>query len=270
MSAQKLGFVGGGQMASALAGAFVESGRCRGDQVHVFDPAEESRTRFLEKVPGAKPSDSNHSLCEAADLLFLAVKPQVMPAVLAELDGQVMADQLVISIAAGITLRQLTSALKTERVVRVMPNTPCLVGRGACGFSLGNGTTAEDAETVETLLTSVGVAFAVTESQLDAVTGLSGSGPAYIYTLIEALSDGGVRMGLPRQIATQLATQTVRGAAEMVSESDLHPAVLREQVTSPGGTTIAGLQALEEGGFRAALMAAVEAATHRSQELANS
>ena len=153
------------------------------------------------------------------------------------------------------------------RLVRVMPNTPCLVGQGACGFCLGEKATDDDGRLVEQLLQSVGLAYQVEEKLLDAVTGLSGSGPAFVYTIIEALSDGGVRMGLPRQVATALAAQTVRGAAEMVLATGEHTGALKDRVTSPGGTTIAGIQALESGGLRAALMAAVEAATRRSTEL---
>ena len=151
-----------------------------------------------------------------------------------------------------------------------MPNTPCLVGMSASAYSLGAGATAADGQLVATLLGAVGKAFAVDEKLLDAVTGLSGSGPAFVYVMIEALSDGGVRMGLPRDVATQLAAQTLKGAAEMVLTSGEHPAALKDRVTSPGGTTIAGLQALEFGGLRAALMSAVEAATRRATELGGS
>jgi len=152
-------------------------------------------------------------------------------------------------------------------MIRVMPNTPCLVKQGASAFARGGQASTEDAQLVETLLSTVGIAFEVPESQLDAVTGLSGSGPAYIYQVIEALSDGGVRVGLPRHIATQLAAQTVKGAAEMVLQTGEHPGTLKDAVTSPGGTTIAGIHALEAGGLRNSLMNAVSAATNRSIEL---
>jgi pyrroline-5-carboxylate reductase len=187
---------------------------------------------------------------------------------MAELEGKIAAGQLVVSIVAGLRLADLARGLGPEiRLVRVMPNTPCLVGRGASGYCLGERATAEDGRLVRQLFESVGIAVEVEEKLLDAVTGLSGSGPAFVYVMIEALSDGGVRMGLPRQVATALAAQTVLGAAAMVIATGEHPGVLKDRVASPGGTTIAGLQALEAGGLRAALMAAVEAAARRSSEL---
>jgi len=202
-----------------------------------------------------------------AEVLFLATKPQQIRAALAELRGA--ADgKLVISIAAGIKLATLAAALDKARLVRVMPNTPCLVGQSASAYALGPRATPADGQLVAELLGAVGIAFAVEEKLLDAVTGLSGSGPAFVYVMIEALSDGGVRMGLPRDVATALAAQTLRGAAQMVLETGEHPSVLKDRVASPGGTTIAGLQALESGGLRGTLMAAVEAATRRSIELA--
>jgi pyrroline-5-carboxylate reductase len=190
--------------------------------------------------------------------------------VLGELRGRVTTRHLVVSVAAGIPLAAIASGLGPgPRLVRVMPNTPCLIGQGASAYCLGPGATAADGELVGRLLSAVGRAYVVPEKLLDAVTGLSGSGPAFVYVMIEALSDGGVRMGLPRDVATTLAAQTVRGAAEMVLASGEHPAVLKDRVASPGGTTIAGLQALESGAVRAALIAAVEAATRRSVELGN-
>jgi pyrroline-5-carboxylate reductase len=191
-----------------------------------------------------------------------------MTEVLADVAPAVGPRHLVVSIAAGVTLEQLAAALgQSRRLVRVMPNTPCLVGASASGYAPGEAATPDDVALIDRLLNVVGIAFRLPEHLLDAVTGLSGSGPAFVYAIIEALSDGGVRVGLPRDVATALAAQTVLGSARMVLETKLHPAVLKDQVASPGGTTIAGLHALERGGLRAALMDAVTSATQRSQEL---
>jgi pyrroline-5-carboxylate reductase len=264
---QTIGFVGAGQMARALAGGFVAAELVRAEQIVAFDPSEPAADQFASQVGGARLMVSNVEVIGAADIVVLAVKPQNVDAVAGEVSGLLGSERLLVSIAAGITIQRLTSGFGSDRVIRVMPNTPCLVGRGAAGYALGPGATVEDGEIVWRLLGAVGVAFQVDERMMDVVTGLSGSGPAFVYTVIEALSDGGVRMGLPRQTATSLAAQTVLGAAEMVLSSGEHPAVLRERVTSPGGTTIAGMQALENRGLRAALIGAVEAATERSVEL---
>ena len=257
-------------MATALGQGFVKAGLVPAENLLAGDPAGEARERFA-RATGGKTVQDNAEVVANSEVVFLAVKPQQMAAVTAELQGKIAADRLVVSIAAGIRLAVLGEGLGAGlRLVRVMPNTPCLVGQGACGFCLGGKATAEDGRLVEQLLRAVGVAFQVDEKLLDAVTGLSGSGPAFVYTIIEALSDGGVRMGLPRSVATALAAQTVRGAAEMVLATGEHTGVLKDRVCSPGGTTIAGIQALESQGLRAALMAAVEAATRRSIELGTS
>jgi len=198
----------------------------------------------------------------------LAVKPQHMPAVLKEIAKGVEGRHLFVSVAAGVPLSAMASALgQNTRIIRVMPNTPCLVGAGATAFARGAKATEEDAALVERLFSTIGIAMEVTEPLLDAVTGLSGSGPAYVFQVIEAMSDGGVRSGLPRNVATRLAAQTVLGAAKMVLDTGEHPAALKDGVASPGGTTIAGLHELERGALRGALINAVEAATKRSQEL---
>ena len=265
MLKQTVGFIGAGQMARALGKGFVQAGLLAPQQIAAFDPVAEAIAQFTSDCRGATSAASNAAVAEQSDVLILAVKPQSMKGVIDELAGRV-AGKLVVSIAAGIPIARLAD-LNTNRIIRVMPNTPCLVGQGASAYCLASGATAADGELVGKLLSAVGIAFQVEEKHLDAVTGLSGSGPAFVYLVIEALSDGGVRMGLSRDVAMALAAQTVRGAAEMVLTQHEHPAVLKDRVASPGGTTIAGLAALEERGLRGGLIAAVEAATRRSAEL---
>jgi pyrroline-5-carboxylate reductase len=263
----RVGFLGAGKMATALARGWIAAGLLAPAKCRASDPVPAAREIFATQTGGSTGS-SNRDVVEASDLLLLAIKPQNMKEVLADVASAVGPRHLVVSIAAGVTIGQLAGALgKDRRIVRVMPNTPCLVGASASGYALGDAVTLDDVALVDRLLNVVGIAFRLPEHLLDAVTGLSGSGPAFIYAAIEALSDGGVRMGLPREVATALAAQTCLGAARMLLETGLHPGVLKDQVASPGGTTIAGLHALERGGLRAALMDAVEAATKRSQEL---
>ncbi len=263
----RIGFLGAGQMATALAKGWATAGLLDLTHSLASDPYQAAREKF-QATTGIRATNSNAEVIAAADVLVLAVKPQMMNAVLPEAAATISAKHLVVSIAAGITLKQLTELLGDDtRLVRVMPNTPCLVGASATGYSVGPKATAADGELVGKLFRSVGNAFAVPENLLDAVTGLSGSGPAYVYVMIEALADGGVRVGLPRDIALSLAAQTVFGAAKMVLETGSHPAALKDAVASPGGTTIAGLHALERAGFRAGLMDAVEAAAKRATEL---
>ena len=266
MLRQTVGFIGAGRMARALAGGLVSAGLVKPEQVVAADPVASAREQFLSETPGAKGAASNRALVEQSDVVVLAVKPQQLAAATSDL-AAVAGGKLVISILAGVRLAKLAAAFPNARLVRVMPNTPALVGEGASAYALGPNATAADGELVATLLAAIGRAHPVDENLLDAVTGLSGSGPAFVYVTIEALADGGVRMGLPRDIALALAAQTVKGAAEMVLATGDHPAVLKDRVASPGGTTIAGLQEIENGGLRAALIAAVEAATHRSMEL---
>jgi len=267
---QNIGFIGAGRMATALAQGLVKADLATPASLMASDPSDVARERFAATT-GGETTTNNPQVADASQILLLAVKPQHMPAVLAELKGHVGKQHLIVSIAAGVTLSSLETGLGDgPRLVRVMPNAPALVGEGAAGYCLGPGATYDDGQLVQRMLASVGVAYEVEERLLDAVTGLSGSGPAFVYVVIEALSDAGVRMGLPRDVATALATQTVRGAAAAVESTGEHPAVLKEQVTSPGGTTIAGLEALEAGGLRAALIAAVAAATRRSAELGRS
>lgn len=264
---RRWGFIGSGKMATALVHGLLRAGVVGPDQLLASDPSELARDELARAV-GIRVGTSNVDVARQSDILVLAVKPQSMAAVLAELRTVVTPGHLVISIAAGIPVPVLAAGLEPGvRLVRVMPNTPALVGEGASGYCLGPGATEDDEAVVRACLDAVGTSCRVPEPLLDAVTGLSGSGPAFVYQVIEALSDGGVRVGLPRDVATTLAAQTVLGAARMVLETGLHPGVLKDQVTSPGGTTIAGIHALERGGLRAALMDAVEAATRRSAEL---
>jgi pyrroline-5-carboxylate reductase len=254
-------------MATALARGWIRAELTHADRMMASDPVLDARQAFATAC-GVRASSDNKEVVAGSELLILAVKPQAMTALLAEIRPTITAGHLIVSIAAGISLQQLATGLGSERrLIRVMPNTPCLVGASASAYSPGTNATADDIALVDRLLKAVGLAIRLPESLLDAVTGLSGSGPAFVYVMIEALSDGGVRMGLPREVATALAAQTVLGSAKMVLETGSHPSVLKDMVTSPGGTTIAGLHALERGGLRAALIDAVEAATKRSAEL---
>lgn len=262
----RVGFLGAGQMALAMAHGFVARGGIPGANILAADPFEQARNRFEKEISGAKTTDNNQEVIDQSDVVILAVKPQMMADAAKSL-SKVPSKCLLISIAAGVTLNRLISLFSTERVIRVMPNTPCLVGLSACAFSANKGFAPEDFELTQTLLESTGIAFQVPEKQLDAVTGLSGSGPAFVYMMIEAMSDAGVRQGLPRAIALQLAAQTVKGAAEMVLATGQHPAALKDNVTSPGGTTIAGVHELDKKGFRGAIIDAISAAAERSREL---
>lgn len=260
------GFLGAGKMASALIRGMIRAGVVAPSAIVISDPMPEAREAMAAE--GVVACGSNAEVADRSDVLVLAVKPQAMTAALDELAGGGQG-KLVISVAAGISVANLSAGLGPEaRVVRVMPNTPALVGEGAAAYCLGPGVLPEDEALVLRLLESVGMARRVPEGLMDAATGLCGSGPAFVYAMIEALSDGGVRVGLPRDIATAMAAQTVLGAARMVLETGQHPGVLKDQVTSPGGTTIAGIHALERGGLRATLMDAVQAAALRSAELA--
>jgi pyrroline-5-carboxylate reductase len=270
----RIGFLGAGKMATALGKGFVNAGLARAEHLLASDPVEGARQSFAKEV-GAKATASNAEVLQFARVLVLAVKPDQVKDVLGGIQKQFTEEHLLISIAAGVPIARLeerlgaggTAPSRAARVIRVMPNTPALVGASASAYALGAGARREDGELAKWLLSAVGVAFEVKESLLDAVTGLSGSGPAYVYMVIEALSDGGVAAGLPRDVATQLAAQTVFGSAKMVLETGLHPGVLKDMVTSPGGTTIEGLHELEKGGLRAALISAVRAATEKSRKL---
>jgi pyrroline-5-carboxylate reductase len=271
MLAIRIGFVGAGRMATALARGFVNANIVAPEAIIAADPIEAARDAFRREVRQATIGSDSAQVAGSADVVWLAVKPQQMTAALTEIRQALKPDSLVVSIAAGVTLQRLAAGLpNAQRIIRVMPNTPCLIGRGASAYSLGSHATPDDGRLVANLLSSVGAALEVPESLLDAVTGLSGSGPAFVYSMIEALTDGGAAAGLPLELAAELATRTVAGAAEMVLQTGESPAVLRDRVTSPGGTTQAGLGVLTERGFAEAVVDAVAAATRRSAELGRS
>ena len=277
----KLGFIGGGKMAAALIKGVLKSGTCTPADITVSDVHAPTLEK-LRAETGVTAVASNAEVVGASEVIVLAVKPGDALAAIQGVTSQQMessmrwawqggggkTSKLLISIVAGLSLASLEKAAGEKlRIIRVMPNTPALLLAGASAFATGTQATEADADSAQKIFGSVGLAVRVKESLLDAVTGLSGSGPAYVYTIIEALADGGVLMGLPRDLSLQLAAKTVAGAAEMVLKTGLHPAALRDQVASPGGTTIAGIEALEAGGLRAALIAAVRAASERSVAL---
>lgn len=266
---KSLAFIGGGQMATALATGAVHAGLLAEEDLIFAEPFAAQREKLTVKFPRAKIVINAIDARGLSERMVLAVKPQVLPGVCHSLRVQ-NGSSLFVSIAAGFSLSQLESMLECSRVIRVMPNTPAQVGFGAAGISAGGEASEDDIAFVEKLMSSVGLSVRVPDSLMHAVTGLSGSGPAYIYAVIDALSDAGVAQGLPRELALKLAAQTVLGAAKMVLETGMHPGQLRDQVTSPGGTTIAGLRALEKSAIRSAFIEAVAAATERSRELGQS
>lgn len=264
---KRIAFIGVGNMGEALIKGLLSAAAVRPEQLIATD-VRKDRLEAIRKAHQIETLTNNREAVTKAQILLLAIKPQVMDAVLTELSGAVAADHLVLSVAAGISTAFVEGKFSQPiRVVRVMPNAPALVLAGASAITPGRHATQEDIELARQIFETVGCVVQVEENLMDAVTGLSGSGPAYIFVLIEALSDAGVRMGLARDVATLLAAQTVLGAARMVLEVGEHPARLKDMVTSPGGTTAAGLHVLEQAGFRGTLKAAVEAATRRSQEL---
>jgi pyrroline-5-carboxylate reductase len=266
LAGQKVGFVGGGNMAEAIIKGLL-SGGVPSSGIAVTEPVE-ARREYLRAKYGVDVHSDCAAVVSAAGIVILAVKPQVCGQVLNEISSGDVQGKLFVSIMAGVKTETIETALKrSARVVRVMPNTPALVLAAASVISPGAHATGEDLSLVREIFDLLGTTCQAEEKLLDAVTGLSGSGPAYVFTFIEALSDAGVKNGLPRDVASRLAAQTVFGSAKMVMETGEHPAVLREKVTSPGGTTIAALHVLEQEGFRGTVMTAVDAATKRSMEL---
>ncbi|MGB3513438.1 MAG: pyrroline-5-carboxylate reductase [Microcoleaceae cyanobacterium] len=275
MTSAKFGLIGGGVMGEALLSRLIAQQVYQPSEILVSDPQQQRRDFLVQKYQVEVTTDNSFVLTNATEVLLLAIKPQIFDRVASELaswqpDGEKNTLSLVISIMAGVPLQTLEAAFPNRPVVRAMPNTPATVGAGISAIAPGNHIQPHHLELARSILESVGKVVEVPENLMDAVTGLSGSGPGYVAVLVEALTDGGVCAGLSRAIAYQLALQTLLGTALLLQESQMHPAELKDRVTSPGGTTIAGIAELENSGFRSALIQAVMVATARSQELGNS
>jgi len=264
---QKVGFIGGGNMGEALIKGLVAANLVPADAIYASDVRIE-RLRALDQQYGIQLLPDNAELVRQVDIVILAVKPQIMTQVLKQIASAVTKKKLLISIAAGVSTATIRAALgKDARLIRTMPNTPALVLEGVTAIAKAEGLEPGDLDTAGEIFSAVGRVVTLDEDLMDAVTGLSGSGPAYVAVVIESLADGGVKMGLDRITAMTLATQTVLGAARLMLETGMHPGALKDMVSSPGGTSIAGIAALEEGGIRNTFIKAVERATQRSREL---
>ncbi|SRR5713226_1249244 len=267
MLKEKIGVIGAGKIGSAILRGMIRADLVHKDQVMASDVSAALRQSVATEL-GIKVTPDNGKVCDFAEIVILAVKPQIVDPVVKELAKKLAKEKLLVSVAAGVPLSRIEDNLaKGARVARVMPNIPCVVGAGASCYAGGAHATAGDLEKVELILNSFGIALPVEERHLDAVTGLSGSGPAYVFLFIESLADGGVQVGLNRDVALKLALQTVYGSAKMALDSGKHLAQLKDEVTSPGGTTIAGLYALEKGKLRGTIMDSVLQATLRSRAL---
>jgi pyrroline-5-carboxylate reductase len=261
-----IGFIGAGNMAEAMIRGLLRGSDFEASQVSASGPREERVAELRERYRINATTDNK--VPAAAEIVVLSVKPQILSRVLDEVGDEIRSDALVISIAAGVPVGAIQARLASgTRVVRAMPNTPALVDAGATAIAGGEHARAEDLADAKRIFDSIGLTVILEESQLDAVTGLSGSGPAYVFLILEALSDAGVKVGLSRRTAQLLAAQTLLGSAKLLLETNEHPGRLKDMVTSPGGTAITGLHTLEHGGVRTTLMNAVEAATRRSREL---
>lgn len=265
MSKIPFGFIGAGAMGGALVNGIIVAKKAASNEIAVCDL---DQTRMKALTSSGIIGLSMKELIQRCEVVFVCVKPNGVGTVLDEIKTSSEQPRLIASIAAGVPISFMESRLSSgSKVIRIMPNTPCLVGESASGYAGGTHATSSDLDLIGSVLSSVGIAVRVAEKDLDAVTGLSGSGPAFVYIMIEALSDGGVRAGLTREVANKLAAQTVRGAATMVIQTGKHCGELKDQVCSPGGTTIAGVDRLEQSGFRAAALGAVVAAANRAKEL---
>ncbi len=266
LSQQKIGFIGAGNMAEALIRGLIGSG-VEPKNIYASAPRKD-RGDTLTATYGICALQDNAALAQTVDVVILAIKPQVWSTVVKGIADVLPTKTLVVSVIAGVCSRSLEEVFpEGQRVVRAMPNTPALVGYAATALSPGNFATKQDVAVVDAIFRCVGIVVQVAESQLDAVTGLSGSGPAYIFLILDAMADAGVKVGLSRRIALSLAAQTVLGSAKMLMDTKEHPGTLKDMVTSPGGCAIAGLHTLEEGGLRTTLINAVEAATNRAMQL---
>lgn len=263
----KIGFLGGGAMAGAIISGLISSGAVTAASLYVSDVSKE-RLEHLKASLNINTLSDNRELVAVSDVVLLAIKPAMVLPVVREVGSSLKPGQTIISIAAGVSTAVLENAVgKDVPVIRVMPNTPALVGEAASALCSGSGAGRADMERALAVFNAVGRAVEVPETLMDAVTGLSGSGPAYMFIMLEALADAGVRMGLPREVASVLGAQTMLGAARMVLESGRHPGQLKDMVTTPGGTTIEGLYSLERDGVRGALMRAVEVSAAKSREI---
>lgn len=263
----KIGFIGLGNMASAIIGGILAKGMSKPEDIIGFDKYEGARENAKAKF-SINIAEDNSQTAQMSDILFLAVKPQFFPDVLSELKGKIAKETLVVSIAAGKTIEFLEEAISTKhKIVRCMPNTPALVGEGCTGVCCNKQVTDKELECVLTLLNSFGKAYKITENMMDAVVAVSGSSPAYVFMFIEAMADGAVKAGMPRNQAYEFAAQAVLGSAKMVLETGKHPAELKDMVCSPGGTTIEAVKVLEQKGLRGAVMEAMEACIERNKQL---
>jgi len=267
----KIGFIGCGKLAQAMIRGLISSGVTKPNQITASSPPQDNHLLNDIKQLGCNVTNENQNVARESNVIMVAVKPSVVIHVLREINTLVTPNHLIMSTAMGITIKSMEKNLPPKsRVIRIMTNTPALVQKAATVYSRGTAATDEDAQMAKTLLESFGTCDEVPEGHINAVTALSSSGPAYIFLVIEAMVAGGLKMGLPKDVALKLASQTVIGAGQMVKETGQHPAVLRDEVTSPGGCTAAGLFELEDGGVRAAFINAIEAATERCEEQSNS
>lgn len=267
MNRKKISILGAGNMGEALLRGILSAGLYKKEEIIASDISKE-RLAQINSTYGVETTKNNIEASASSKFIIIAVKPDAVKSIIEEISPSIDGSKVIISIVAGVPIERIRRWLKKEaHIIRVMPNTPVLVREGASAIAPGPVVRDREMETVRKIFDSVGKTVILAEKYLDAVTGLSGSGPAYVFTIIEALADGGVKVGLPRKEATLLAAQTVLGAAKMVLETGRHPGSLKDMVTSPGGTTIEGLHRLEASGIRAALMSAVEHATKRAEEL---